>query len=85
MSETPKIIETPPIKKEPKTPEIETNTEKQHSIEDLKIPEKNAVLKNIVDWFSSYIENELKTLWLNTNQLNNIKLTILSDILDKLN
>jgi len=63
--------------------EIENN--KPHSIEDLKIPEKNKALKDIINWFGMYFENELKNLWLNKNQKDNIKLVLISEIMDKVN
>lgn len=87
-------IKTPYIE-ERKNPETKTKTgklkaeienkNKPHSIEDLKIPEKNKALKDIVSWFNMYFESELKDLWLNKNQKENIKLVLLSEIMDKLN
>ena len=89
-------IKTPYIEKT-KNPETKTETgklkaeienknkNKPHSIEDLKITEKDKPLKDIINWFNMYFESELKDLWLNKNQKDNIKLVLISEIMDKLN
>ncbi|MDQ7022218.1 MAG: hypothetical protein Q9M97_01565, partial [Candidatus Gracilibacteria bacterium] len=84
-NKTPYITQNPETQTKTQDLKTEIENNKPHSIEDLKVPEKNKPLKKIIDGFDFYFESELKNFGLNKNQKDNIKLVLLSEIMSKLN